>query len=241
MALLIAAALVSSASPIAHPPSLLPRREAHRALRLRGGDLGSMAEGMKSSYLAVPPITRGWFTAILAFSGLSHVGVLAPEALALDAAATVGGLQLWRPITAASFFGGLNAQLLSKMYYLISFGQQLEATVGTSEYARALASNAAMLSIIFHALGWPYTADGLVMALTVLCCQQTPDAPFSFYGLKFSYQFLPLAQLVLSYLFSQQIPWPDIVGLFVVSPSALTSRTLLSLPKQSWTKKESHL
>ena len=52
----------------------------------------------------------------------------------------------------------------------------------------------------------------------MLCCQQNPDAQINMYGLKIPYQFLPLAQLVLSYMFTQQIPWPDIVGLFVVRP-----------------------
>ena len=35
------------------------------------------------------------------------------------------------------------------------------------------------------------------------------------YGLNIPYQYLPLAQLALSYLFTQQIPWVDIGGLFV--------------------------
>lgn len=192
------------------PPSLAVTK------RLRGGDASSMIDSLKRSYLAVPPLTRTWFSVILAFSGLTQVGLLQQEALGLDAAATLHKLQLWRPITAASFFGGLQPQLLQKLYYLISFGKELEITLGIGEFARALASCVATLSLIFHLLGWPFTGDAVVMAMTVLCCQQNPDQPFGFYGIKFSYQFLPLAQLVLSYMFTTQIPWADIVGLFVV-------------------------
>lgn len=181
--------------------------------KLRGGD--SMLEGVKRSYLGIPPLTRTWLTVILAFSGLTQVGVLQPEAVQLDAAATVHRFQLWRPITAASFFGGIGGQLLQKMYYLISFGKELESTLGIGEFARALASCGAMLSLIFHALGWPFTGDGVIMAMTVLCCQQNPEAQINMYGLRIPYQFLPLAQLVMSYMFTQQIPWQDIVGLFV--------------------------
>jgi len=174
-----------------------------------------MLDTVKRSYLAITPLTRVWFTVILAFSSLTQVGVLAPEAVQLDAAATVYRLQLWRPLTAASFFGGLGPQLLQKMYYLIQFGKELETLLGIGEFARALVSCGAMLSLVFHFLGWPFTGDGLIMSMTVLCCQQNPDAQINMYGLKIPYQFLPLAQLVLSYMFTQQIPWPDIVGLFV--------------------------
>ncbi|KAL1511061.1 hypothetical protein AB1Y20_005885 [Prymnesium parvum] len=219
------------------------RRGLASLVRLRGGDGSSMIEGLKNSYLAVPPLTRTWFTAIIAFSGLTHVGLLNAEALGLDAGRTVYGLQLWRPLTAASYFGGLTAQLLSKMYYLVTFGKELETLLGIGEFCRTLVSCAAMLSLVFHVLGWPYTGDGLVMALTVLCCQQNPDAPFSFYGLKFAYQFLPIAQLVLSYLFSQQIPWQDMVGLVVgylhyyindeVKPDAALAKKLVKPGQQA--------
>lgn len=174
-----------------------------------------MLQSVARNYLGIPPLTRSWFTVILAFSILTQVGILPPEAVQLDAAATIYRLQLWRPVTAASFFGGLGAQLLQKMYYLISFGKELENTLGIGEFSRALVSCGAMLSMVFHVLGWPFTGDGLIMAMTVLCCSQNPDAQISMYGLKIPYQFLPLAQLVMSYMFTQQIPWPDIVGLFV--------------------------
>jgi hypothetical protein len=35
------------------------------------------------------------------------------------------------------------------------------------------------------------------------------------YGLSIPYRYLPLAQLAMSYIFTQQIPWVDIGGLFV--------------------------
>ena len=120
--------------------------------RLRGGN--SMLQSISSSYVGIPILTRTWFSVILAFAGLTQVSLLPPEAVQLDATATVHRLQLWRPLTAMSFFGGIGPPLLQKMYYLIQFGTALESTLGKAEYARVLASCAAMLSIIFHALGW---------------------------------------------------------------------------------------
>jgi len=225
----LVACAVQAAGARGATPTLRPRRFDTRALiadeqpvgaaaavpRLRGGEGGSMLQSVRNSYISIPPLTRTWFSVILAFAGLTQANLLPPEAVQLDAAATVQKLQLWRPVTAASFFGGIGAQLLQKMYYLIQFGKELETTLGIGEYARVLASCAAMLSLVFHLIGWPFTGDGLIMAITVLCCQQNPNQQMSLYGLRIPYQFLPIAQLVMSYMFTQQIPWPDIVGLFV--------------------------
>ena len=124
------------------------------ALRLRGGDLPSMLEGAQASYVAVPIVTRVWSTIIVGLALLSQVGLLPPEALAMDGALVVKKLQLWRIVTSSSFFGGIGAQLLQKMYYLVSFGQALEQTIGSGEYLRVIASCVAIHSFIFHLLGW---------------------------------------------------------------------------------------
>jgi len=185
------------------------------ALQLRGGDGGSMVQSMQNSYFGIPVVTRTWFSMILVFAGLSQASLLQPEMVELDAYKIVKKLQLWRPLTAASFFGGVGPQLLQKLYYLVSFGQQLELTLGIGEYMRVVASCIAMLSFSFHILGWKFLGDGLIMAITVLCAQQNPNAQMNMYGFKFPYQFLPFAQLAMSYMFTQQIPWPDIGGLVV--------------------------
>jgi len=141
---------------------------------------------------------------ILVFASLNQIGVLAPEAVALDAAA-IARWQLWRPITCAAFFGGIGPQLLQKMYYLVQFGKGLEQTLGFGEYARVLASCGAMLCIICNMLGWQFTGEGLVMSVTVLTAQQQPDAQMSMYGLNIPMAYMPFAQMVMSYLFSQQV------------------------------------
>ena len=50
-----------------------------------------------------------------------------------------------------------------------------------------LASLAAALTFLFHVLGWQFTADGMIMGITVLCAQQMPDAQISLYGLNIPY------------------------------------------------------
>jgi hypothetical protein len=182
-------------------------------LRLRGGD--SALQAVSRSYLGVPLLTRSWLSAIVLFAGLSQIGVVAPEALGLDAQATVSRWQIWRPLTAACFLGGLGPQLLQKCYYLVQFGCGLERTLGLGEYARVLSSCTALLCILCNLLGWQFVGDGLIMAITVLTCQQTPDQQVSMYGLNIPTSYLPFAQLCMSYLFTQQIPWQDILGAIV--------------------------
>lgn len=48
----------------------------------------------------------------------------------------------------------------------------------------------------------------------------------SLYGLNIPYQFLPYSQLVMSYLFTQQIPFADILGLFVGYAHYMLNRNL---------------
>jgi hypothetical protein len=186
---------------------------ASRLLALRGG--ADPVAGLTKAYKGIPAVTRGWFTLILASAALNQAGILAPEMVALDSHAIVRKAQVWRLVTSAAFFGGIGGQLLQKMYYLIQFGRGLEQTLGTAEYARTLASCGAMLCILFNLLGWQFTGDGLVMATTVLMAQQSPDAQMNMYGLTIPMVYMPFSQMVMSYLFSQQIPWNDIAGALV--------------------------
>jgi len=221
-AVLFALVAPACASPSLTPPRRptspalrpLPRSSADSVRRLRGGDDGPVA-GLQRAYLGVPVATRSWLSAVLGLAALSQAGLVSEEALAVDAAAFSSRLQLWRPLTAAAFVGGVGPQLLQKLYYGISFGRELERELGTPEFLRASLSVVASLTLVCHVLGWPHSADGLIMAVTLLACLQNPARSVSMYGMAIPYQYLPLAQLAMSYLFTQQVPWVDIAGLFV--------------------------
>ena len=216
---LIALLLAPAVSGLAAPRPTLPRARPRDnvlppLLRLRGGDSGALQKA-QSMYFGVPLLTRSWLSAIVAIAGLNQVGILPPELLQIDATAVVKRWQFWRPFTAASFMGGLGPQLLQKCYYLVMFGKDLERTLGVAEYTRVLASCTALLCLVCAMLGWQFVGDGLIQAITVIMCQQHPDQPVSLYGLSIPCQYLPFAQLCMSYLFTQQIPWLDILGALV--------------------------
>jgi len=186
-----------------------------KVLKLRGG-ADSLVTAVQRSFLGVPLATRSWLALILGLAALAQAGVLSEELMALDAALVIQKMQWWRPVTAASFLGGVGPQLLQKLYYLVSFGSQLENVLGFGEYVRTIVSIMATMSFVCHVLGWPLGADGIIMAITVLTTQQRPDDQVSMYGLNIPLAYLPFAQLGMSYLFNQQqIPWVDIGGLFV--------------------------
>ena len=174
-----------------------------------------MVQKAQSAYFGMPVVTRSWITLIIACAGLNQVGLVPPEALGIDASATVARFQIWRLITCASFLGGLGMQLLQKLYYLVQFGSGLERTLGLGEYARLLASCTAALCLVCNLLGWQFVGDGLIMAITVLTCQQNPNQPMSLYMITIPCSYFPFAQLCMSYLFTQQIPWQDILGALV--------------------------
>jgi hypothetical protein len=183
-----------------------------KALALRGGaSLGGAVTAVKDAYTSIPLATRSWFSLCLGFAAMHQVGVLGPEKVALDRHALSRG-QLWRPITAASFLGGLSGQLIQKLYYLVAYSRSLEGVIGFGGFLRALASCTAMLTMLANTLGWPFLADGLIAAVTVLAAQQTPDAVVNMYGVQLPMGVMPIAQMLLSYLFTQQIPWMDIAG-----------------------------
>lgn len=76
---------------------------------------------------------------------------------------------------------------------------------------------AAMLSILMNLIGGQYVADALIMAVTVLACQQDPDTPAKMFGIEIPTVFLPFAQMLMSYMASngQQFPWMDVFGMIV--------------------------
>ena len=213
VALVVSAPGASGLSPTRR--AALPRAATPPAplVRLRGG--ASPLQGLQNAYFGVPVFTRSWLSAIVAFAALNQIGLVPPEMLGLDATATVKRMQIWRPLTAASFLGGLGPQLLQKCYYLVQFGCQLERALGIAEFARVLASCAALLCIVCSTLGMQFIGDGLIMAITVLTCNQSPDQQVNMYGLNIPCAYLPFAQLCMSYLFTQQIPWTDILGALV--------------------------
>lgn len=191
----------------------LGRAPPPAALRLRGGrKLDELGAKAKASYLAITPIVRGWTTATIAITLLFAVGVVTPELLQFDWAAATSGLQLWRPITGALFVGQLNPQILMRCYYWLIYGQELERVLGSPSFARALLTLIALLCYAAKWLAWPFVADSLIMALTMISTRLHPDARVSLFGIPLKNKYLPLVLMASNYIQQQKPPVQDALG-----------------------------
>jgi membrane associated rhomboid family serine protease len=215
----VARPALARSEPAARTPLRSPlraRAPPDALLRLRGGrkleELTSMA---KASYLGITPIVRGWVTATVVLTLLFAVGVLTPELLQFEWAASTAGLQLWRPLTAALFVGPLNPQILMRCYYWISYGQELERALGTPSYARAMLTLVALLCYVSKLLAWPFFADALIMSLTMISTRMNPDARVSLFGIPLKSKYLPFVMIASNYIQQQKPPVQDAVGVAV--------------------------
>lgn len=201
----------------------LARRRSHDIVeRLRGGSvLAQVSEDAKRIYLALPLATRAWLTAVLILSVITRAG-LEQRSIGLDAEATLEKFQLWRPITAAAFVGGLGPAMLLQLFYLASYGRELETLLGLPAFARDLASCGLVLTVLFELLGWRFTGKGLIAAVVMMNCLQNANSRMSIYPtpyehFKIPYKYLPYLQLFLVLLFTKQIPLNEILGFCVGS------------------------
>ena len=81
----------------------------------------SFGQKVKEWYRGTPTITRLHLTLALLLTGLGTL-VIDPSYFVLDPVATVAGLQLWRPFTAAAFLGPPSMSLASNLYFLHQYG-----------------------------------------------------------------------------------------------------------------------
>ncbi|KAG8460106.1 hypothetical protein KFE25_014251 [Diacronema lutheri] len=183
------------------------------AMRVRGGrSLDELTAKVKASYLSITPIVRGWVTATVAITLLFAIGAVTPELLQFDWAAATSGLQLWRPLTGALFVGQLNPQILMRCYYWLTYGQELERALGTLSFARAMATLIALLCYAAKWLRWPFVADSLIMALTMISTRLHPDARVSLFGIPLKNKYLPFVMIISNYISQQKPPVQDALG-----------------------------
>lgn len=187
--------------------------EPAAVLRLRGGrSLDELTAKAKASYLSITPLVRGWITATIVITVLFAIGIVTPELLQFEWTAATAGLQLWRPITGALFVGQLNPQILMRCYYWIIYGQELERALGTPSFARAMLTLIALLCYAAKWLAWPFVADSLIMALTMISTRLHPDARVSLFGIPLKNKYLPFVMIISNYITQQKPPVQDALG-----------------------------
>jgi hypothetical protein len=108
------------------------------------GFLAKVRDGLAQ----IKPATRAYLFATLFCTVVHLTGLPAPALFSLDISKWY---ELWRPITAVSYLGGLSMSMANSLYFLLRYGQTLEAANGMltvpseSHYRIVLAANVVLL------------------------------------------------------------------------------------------------
>ena len=64
--------------------------------------------------------------------------------------------ELWRPITAVSYFGAPSMSMANSIYFLVRYGQTLENEFGTGPFTWLLLVNCIILTMLGLSMGFPF-------------------------------------------------------------------------------------
>lgn len=128
-------------------------------------------------YKQILPLTRIYITmiGISTLLGLVLGEELTQGLLALDPIRTVYGLELWRPLTAATFMGPPSIGWLMNGYYLFQYGSSLERAYGTAQHLVFLITQVTMLSVLSVLFGLPFFTPCVITAMLHVLSRAMPS------------------------------------------------------------------
>ena len=132
---------------------------------------------MVQKYKSILPLTRIYLTLVGVVTLLGFVlgEELAQGLLALDPIRTIYGMELWRPITAACFFGPPSVGWLMSGYYLFQYGTQLERAYGSAQFLVFIMGQIGLLSVMSFLLGQPFFANSVLTAMLHILSRSFPS------------------------------------------------------------------
>lgn len=136
----------------------------------------SALDNTMQKYKAILPLTRIYITLV----GISTLlgTILGEEAgqtiMGLDPIRTIYGLELWRPITAASFLGPPSIGWLMSAYYLFEYGSSLERVYGSAQHLVFLLGQVVLLSTYSMLFGQPFFGSSMVTAMLHVLSRSMP-------------------------------------------------------------------
>ena len=168
-------------------------------------------------YKRILPMTRLYITLVGAATliGLILGEELTQGLLALDPVAVISGMQLWRPITAATFLGPPSIGWLMNGYYLFEYGSSLERAYGTAQHLIFLLSQVVMLSIFSALVGQPFFASSMITAMLHVLSRAMPHQKVKWLIFTVPYWSLPYGLMASDVLQAQSAmaALPHIIGI----------------------------
>eukprot|EP00322_Chrysochromulina_rotalis_P011742 CAMPEP_0115846056 /NCGR_PEP_ID=MMETSP0287-20121206/9668_1 /TAXON_ID=412157 /ORGANISM="Chrysochromulina rotalis, Strain UIO044" /LENGTH=240 /DNA_ID=CAMNT_0003299843 /DNA_START=47 /DNA_END=769 /DNA_ORIENTATION=+ len=179
------------------------------------------ADSPEEWYRSLKPITRGYLTASLAATIIVQMELLSPMLIHLDFDAVFGRLELWRLLTNFCFFGGFGLPFVFSMFFLVRYGQELEAKRFEGRSADMLwfmaFSSLIMMSVVFlfgSSLGGvPFLSQSMLSTIVYLWSREYSEQVISIFGL-FNVQafYFPWVLCAIHKLMGGS-PMPDLIGI----------------------------
>jgi derlin-1 len=127
-------------------------------------------------YNRILPLTRIYITmvGVATLLGLVLGEEMTQSLLALDPMRVIYGMEVWRPLTAASFIGPPSIGWLMSGYYLFEYGSTLERAYGTAQHLVFLLTQVMVLSMLSLLVGQPFFAPSVITAMLHVLSRSMP-------------------------------------------------------------------
>lgn len=133
--------------------------------------------------------------------GLTVAGILLGDELtqqlfSLDPIRSIYGKQIWRFLTAGSYFGPPSMGFLFGIYYLLKYGSDLEKHHGSAQHLILLLTQLVVLSSCCMLLGLPFFATPLITAVLHVLCRTDPHSKVRWFVIEVPFWLLPYGMAI---------------------------------------------
>merc|ERR1711871_1568850 len=183
----------------------------------------SQANGLEEWFKTIPPISRAWLVASLGSTFAVVLGFTNPVSLYLDWDLIIKKFQIWRVVTAFTFFGKPGLPFLFQLYIMYKnstayernpFALGLHPQGTSADYAFLIIFGISFLSLIALVMEIPFLGPALVFMVLYVWSRRNPTQPMSIYGFQFQGINYPWILLALSVLLGNPIIF-DLLGIAV--------------------------
>lgn len=153
----------------------------------------SITSDLMQKYKSMLPLTRIYMTmiGICTIAGVLMGEEMGQAVLALDPMRTLYGGEIWRPITAASYFGKPSIGALMSAYYLFEYGSTLERAYGSAQFLVFMFSQLALLTVFSMIFRQPVFGNSMVTAMLHVLSRAMPNQKVRWLVMNVPYWSLP--------------------------------------------------
>jgi membrane associated rhomboid family serine protease len=158
----------------------------------------SVTSSFLQKYHAMLPLTRVYMTmiAICTIVGVLLGEEMAQAVLTLDPMRTLYGGEIWRPVTAASYFGKPSIGALMSAYYLFEYGSTLERAYGSAQFLVFMLLQLSLLTVFSMLFRQPVFGNSMVTAMLHVLSRAMPNQKVRWLVMNVPYWSLPYCTML---------------------------------------------